>query len=133
MSRATDEARRNMEASGDFFADRLRHFVQTWAPDDRYRRDKFQQGLMRLFVDAVAHQTSCMAFGTETYASGLHADRAMRSLTVDHGEPEMKDITGLLVVGAISTACFDNTGVSLSMLIGAVIVAIVDLNTRASR
>jgi hypothetical protein len=78
--------------SSDFFADRLRYFVAKWAPRRELAdRDAFQHDLMRLFVDAMRHQTTVMGAGIEHYASEAFQQRSIAPLTVIMEAPKSKD------------------------------------------
>ena len=85
-----DEAKMRAEVSSNIFGDRLRHFVQQWAPSHPHDRDDFQMALTRLMVDAMRHKSDCMSVGIATYAEPIFAEMAMRPL---HVIMEKKDST----------------------------------------
>jgi hypothetical protein len=79
---SVDEAKMRAEVSSGIFADRLRHFVKRWGPEDQRDLFDFQMDLTRLMVDALRHKSDTMGFGIETYAAERFAELAMRPLCV---------------------------------------------------
>jgi hypothetical protein len=79
---STLEHKMKSEVSGVMFADRLRFFVQRYAPREPQEMYEFQMAMTRLMVDAMRHQQVEFSLGVEGYASQLLADRSMRPLAV---------------------------------------------------
>lgn len=88
MSTATDQAKARAEISSEIFSDRLRYFVQKWAPDDPMQRDSFQHDMMRLFMDAMRTKDACLSYGIEIHAAPVFAEMAMRPLRVIMENPK---------------------------------------------